>query len=515
MESFGSVAAAFQVCKMSECGAEANWAVPPSIVARDPEFGRGFELGTYLGGSGYDHYGEEDLALGPDGSIYVAGTTFSMDFPTTPGAYDTTGDEAGDVFVARLDPTGSTLLYSTYLGGTGFDVEHFLAVGSDGSAYVSGTTASSDFPTTPGSFDPTYNGGDGFITKLEATGSKLAYSTFLGGTSPDEVDALAVAGDGTLYVTGQTASDDFPTSPAAFDRTLNGEDDVFVAALTRDGRALAYSTYLGGIYNELGLAIAIGSDGTAYVSGFVQSYDFPTTAGAYDQSFNGGNNDLFVTHLNTNGSALLYSTYIGGDDVDTGWDIAVDPVGNTYVTGYTGSATYPTTPGAYDRTINSHILTDVFATKLNASGSVLVYSTFLGGSNTDDGLASALDPKGGLIITGHTQSADFPVTPTAFQPIRRGPGDAFVSRFDPTGAHLTYSTYLGGGGGFIDDGGGIGIVHQGTVIVGGWTAATNFPTTAEAYDRTFNGGSDVFVATLRIAPRSTATSSARPIVGPS
>jgi len=360
--------------------AQGPGSVPPPAAPTDPSIGKGFEYGTFLGGSDDDHYGGVDLALGPDGSTYVAGTTFSTNFPTTPGAFDTMGDENGDLFISRLDPSGSSLLYSTYLGGTAFDVEHFLTVGSDGAAYVSGTTASSDYPTTPGAFDPSFNGGDGFITKLDSTGSTLVYSTFLGGTSPDTVEALALAGDGSVFATGETASDDFPTTPGAFDSTLNGEDDAFVTELNPAGSDLVYSTYLGGSYNDFGYGIALGPDGTAYVTGFVQSSDFPTTPGAFDETFNGGNNDLFVTHVNSEGSALTYSTYVGGNDGDYGRAIAVDPAGNAFITGNTDSPDYPTTPGAYDRTINSSILADVFATKLNAAGGDLVYSTFLGGT---------------------------------------------------------------------------------------------------------------------------------------
>ena len=220
---------------------------------------------------------------------------------------------------------------------------------------------------------------DAFLTKLDPQGAALTYSTFLGGSSVESIQAITLGADGTVHATGETHSSDFPTTPGAYDRTQNGQSDAFVSALNATGTDLIYSTYLGAGDHDVGYGIVLGPGDTAYVTGVAQSDDFPTTPGAYDETFNGGNNDLFVTRLDAQGGSLVFSTYVGGNDHDDGEAIALDPAGNVYVVGDTNSPNYPTTPGAYDRTINSNIYSDAFVTKLNPTGSALVYSTFLGG----------------------------------------------------------------------------------------------------------------------------------------
>jgi hypothetical protein len=270
--------------------------------------------------------------------------------------------------------------------------------------------------------------------------------------------------------------------------------------LNATGTDLIYSTYLGAGQNDVGYGIVLGPGDTAYVTGVAQSDDFPTTPGAYDETFNGGNNDLFVTRLDAQGSSLVFSTYVGGNDHDDGHAIALDPAGNVYVVGDTNSPNYPTTPGAYDRTINSYIKRDAFVTKLNPTGSALVYSTFLGGDAADTGEDLLLDADGTLTLTGHTYSANFPTTPGAYDRVRDGSADAFVARFDPTGSSLLYSTFLGGTHQVIDVGAAIVPAAGGTVSVAGYTHSADFPTTPGAFDRSYNGDGDAFVATLRVAP---------------
>jgi hypothetical protein len=235
----------------------------------------------------------------------------------------------------------------------------------NGTAYVTGESASADYPTTTGAYDTSYNGGssDVFVTKLNASGSALAYSTFLGGTNDDIGWDIAVL-DGRAYVTGQTASADYPTTTGAFDRTFNGgtfPGDAFVTKLNASGSALVYSTYLGGTFTDRGESIAV-RDGRAYVTGFTVSTDFPTTSGAFDRTFN-GEQDAFVSKLNASGSALAYSTILGGGNADdAGHGIAVAGTGRAYVTGGTSSPDFPTTSGAFDTTHNG--LDDAFVTKL-------------------------------------------------------------------------------------------------------------------------------------------------------
>ena len=284
-----------------------------------------------------------------------------------------------------IDPV---LAYSTYLGGLSTDDAIGIAVDSAGSAYVTGDTASIGFPTTSDAFDTTLGGSgtyDAFVTKLDANGAGVVYSTFLGGSSHDTGLGIAVDSSGCAYVAGYTASANFPTTPGAFDGTYGGGTyDAFVTKLDPGGAALLYSTYLGGGQGvsqnagfDVASGIAVDHAGNAFVTGLTYSSDFPITPGAFDTTFAGG--DVFVTKLLASGSALAYSTYLGGSANDAGNGIAVDSAGSAYVTGSTASSNFPTTPGAFDVTRGGGIF-DAFVTKLAASGAALVYSTYLGGS---------------------------------------------------------------------------------------------------------------------------------------
>src|SRR5829696_3213458 len=327
--------------------------------------GSALAYSTFLGGTSDD--AGRGIAV-REGRAYVTGDTFSADYPTTPGAFDTTHNGNSDAFVTKLNASGSGLVYSTFLGGTSYEIGAGIAV-QDGMAYVTGQTESADFPTTPGAFDTTHNGfSDAFVTKLNASGSELTYSTFLGGTSGDvglgtsgEVGLGIAVREGRAYVTGQTTSADYPTTPGAFDTSFNGSTDAFVTKLNASGSGLVYSTCLGGTSDVAGRGIAV-REGRAYVTGDTFSADYPTTPGAFDTTFNGGNQDAFVTVLNTSGSALAYSTFLGGASGDFVGDIALDGSGRAYVTGQTTSADYPTTRAAFDPTFNGN--SDAFVTKL-------------------------------------------------------------------------------------------------------------------------------------------------------
>jgi uncharacterized repeat protein (TIGR01451 family) len=330
--------------------------------------------------------------------------------------------------VANLNAAGSALIYATFLGGSSWDDSCGIAMDSSGNAYITGGTESSDFPTTPGAFDTTFNWGtsDAFMAKLNTAGSALIYATFLGGSSTDCGYGIAVDGGGNAYVTGYTFSSDFPTTPGAFDTTFNGgEHDAFVAKLNAAGSGLAYAIFLGGSSygGDFGHDIAVEASGAAYVTGYTFSSDFPTTPGAFDTIHNGGR-DAFVVKLNAAGSALIYATFLGGSDWDEGYGIAVDWAGSAYMTGYTESSDFPTTPGAFDRTHNGG--DDAFVVKLNPAGSS--YATFLGGSSSDGGYGIAIDASGAAYVTGSTNSYNFPTTPGAFDTTHNGSGDAFVTK---------------------------------------------------------------------------------------
>src|SRR4051794_12317917 len=372
----------------------------------------GVQFTTFLGGNSNET--GAGIAVDGSGNSYVAGTTQSPDFPTTTGAFKRTGAVSNfpDVFVTKLNPTGTALIYSTFVGGSDLESGNGLAVDSAGNAYVTGTTKSTNFPTTAGAFDRTLNtpgncprcgidNTDGFLFKLNAAGSALSYSTYLGGgTDIDSPRGIAVDSAGSAYVVGETSSNDYPTTVGAFRRTPAGQIDMFVTKLNPAGSALAYSTYVGGTQVENGQGVTVDSGGNAYVVGSTSSTDFPTTAGAFDRTANGGF-DGTLTKLNPTGSGLVFATYLGGTDFDGGGDVAVDSAGNVFVTGGTSSTNFPTTPGAFDTTPDGN---DGFVTKLNPAGSALVYSTAIGGSATDSIGGIVLDPAGDAWLSAGTTS---------------------------------------------------------------------------------------------------------------
>jgi len=403
---------------------------------------------TFVGGSSDDR--GRALALDSAGNAVVTGYTLSYDFPTTAGAYDNSydGNNSDDVFVLKLAADGGALLYSTFVGGSGNDPGLGLALDGAGNAVVTGFTNSSDFPTTAGAYDTTHNGGewDGFVFKLAADGGSLLYSTFLGGNRDDYGIALVLDGEGNVVAAAQTLSSNFPTTAGAYDTSPNGDWDVFVLKLAADGGSLLYSTLVGGSGRDDAHAVALDSDGNAVVTGVTWSSNFPTTAGAYDTSYNGGPKDVFVLKLAASGASLLYSTFVGGssDDHCHYNTLPLDGAGNAVVVGWTGSSDFPTTAGAYDTSHNGN--KDVFISKLAADGGSLLYSTFVGGSNDDESWALAMDGAGNAVVTGATKSSDFPTTAGAYDTTHNGGRDVFVLRFDGLGdpdgpafgPHVTY-----------------------------------------------------------------------------
>jgi hypothetical protein len=319
----------------------------------------------------------------------------------------------------------------------------------------------------------------------------LVYSTYLGGSGVDVGFGIAVDPSGNAYVTGQTSSDNFPTTAGAFQTSLAGSDNAFVTELNPAGSALVYSTYLGGSKVDSGQGIAVDSSGHAYVRGIATSTDFPTTAGAFQTSLAGSLN-TFITKLNPSGSALVYSTYLGGSSVDVGWGIAVDSSGHAYVAGNTTSSDFPITPGAFQTSLAGS--QNAFVTKLNPSGSGLVYSTYLGGTSADVVWDIAVDSSGHAYVTGYATSTNFPTTAGAFQTSLAGSHNAFVTKLNPSGSGLVYSTYLGGGG--LDYGLGIAVDSLGHAYVTGQTQSSDFPTTAGAFQTSLAGTKNAFVTTL-------------------
>ncbi|HYK21451.1 MAG TPA: SBBP repeat-containing protein [Pyrinomonadaceae bacterium] len=386
-----------------------------------------------------------------------------------------------------IDPT---LAFSTFLGGSASDRGDAIAVDSSGNAYITGDTFSTDFPVTPGAFQtgPAGFNTDAFVTKMNSTGTALIYSTYFGGNNRDSGNGIALDGAGNAYVTGLTDSSNLPTTAGAFRTTpvLTDEFDAFAMKLNSTGTALVYSTYLGSI---IGTGIAVDSAGNAYIAGQADGH-YPTTPGAF-QTVPGGSSDAFVTKLNSMGTALVYSTLLGGSGFDFATDVAIDAAGNAYVTG-TAQAGFPVTPGAFQTSFNG--VNDAFVTKLNSTGTALVYSTFLGGSGTDRGSGIAVNTAGNAFVSGVSDSSNFPVTPGAFQSVKAAGQDAFITQLNVAGSGLVYSTYLGGDGN--DFGNDIALDTAGNASVVGLTGSTVFPTTADAIQSGYGGNNDAFITRL-------------------
>ena len=355
----------------------------------------------------------------------------SSNFPTTDGAFQAEASIGSDAFVAKLSSDGSTLIFSTYLGGDSNDGGHNIALDDDDNAYVTGTTTSTNFPTTADAFQGTFVGGvaDAFVIKLSANGSTLMYSTYLGGSLRENPGDIVVDAYGNAFVVGFTNSTDFPTSAGVVQRTFGGNDDAFVTKLSADGSMLIYSTYLGGSEKEWAYGITLDNNNNAYLIGETTSTDFPTTAGAFKSTLTYNFCDAFVTKLNAEGSTLIYSTYLGGTACEDSRDIVVDRLGNAYVTGTTwGSTDFPTSADAFQRTNNGG--NDGFVTKLSADGSTLIYSTYIGGSGHDFGMAIGIDGVGNTYVTGYTYSSNFPTTDNAFQNTFEGVTDVFIAKIN-------------------------------------------------------------------------------------
>jgi hypothetical protein len=365
-----------------------------------------------------------------------------------------------------IDPV---LVYSTYLGGSAHDEGFGIAVDSAGNAYVTGFTASTNFPTAS-PIQPAFGGGpdDAFVTKLNATGSALVYSTYLGGSGDDFGKAIAVDLAGNAYVTGGTSSTNFPVVGPIQSAFGGGPHDAFVTKLNATGSVLVYSTYLGGSGDDGGMGIALDSADNAYVTGNTSSPNFPTASPI--QAALGGPADAFVAKLNAAGSALIYSTYLGGSGDDGGVGIAADSLGNAYLIGITSSTNFPTASPIQPAFGGGNY--DAFVAKLNAAGSALVYSTYLGGNDTDFGDSIAVDSSGNAYVAGNTVSTNFPIV-NPFQPTNHGFSDAFVAKLNPAGSALVYSTYLGGAG--DEFGWHIAVDSAGNAYLVGSTKSANFP----------------------------------------
>jgi hypothetical protein len=456
---------------------------------------------TLLGGAAADRVNA--LAVDVAGAVYATGSTQSPDFPTTVGAYSRVANsENDDIVVSKISPNGSSLLYSTYIGGRGADAATSLAVDSAGAVVVAGYSLSPDYPTTLNAVQTSKNEGrDAVVTKLTPSGDALIYSTFLGGTGAEQVQKVVLGVSGVVTLAGSTSSTDFPTTPSAVQRSIGGSLDAFVTRINASGSGLVYSTFLGGVAADEAYALAVDAGGASYVGGFTGSANFPTSPSAYSRRYT-GNGDVFLAKLNASGSGLVYSTFLGGSVDETCYALAVDGVGAVTCTGFTGSANFPTTENALQRLFGgSFTAGDAFVTKLNPSGSGLVYSTYLGGVANDYGYALALDSSGAAVVAGTTESINFPTSAGALQTVFGGGNtDIFLTKLNPDGSSVAYSTFLGGRAG--EEGFGLALGGLQMAHIAGYTQSNNFPVTdsTSSLQTRLRGQQDGFVAKLQLVP---------------
>ncbi len=381
-----------------------------------------------------------------------------------------------------LDPV---VAYATFVGG-GSDTDDGLTISTDsaGRAYVGGYTASTDFPVTAGAIQSAHAGQvDGYVFRVNASGTALEYSTFIGGNGRDIVYRIKANSAGEAYLLGNSTSNNFPTTAGVYQTTNIFGTAAYVAKLNSAGNQLIYSTFLGPTWQGLDMGLDVDASGNVYACGTTTG-GFPTTPGAYQSSYAGGFFDAWVAKLNSTGTALIYATLLGGGGDDILGSLAVDSAGNAYVQGNTTSGNFPTTPGAFLSSGNW------FVTKINPTGSAVVYSTFIG-----NGIANgriAIDPSGNVYSSGYASAPGYPTTPGAFQATFSGGGiDGVISKLNSTGSAILAATYLGGSG--DDSPGTIALDAAGNVWVVGSSNSANFPVTPDAAQSTHGGGYDIFL----------------------
>ncbi len=456
----------------------------------------GLEGATFLGGANSDN--GIVIAADDDGHIYVAGDTYSEDFPVTDGAFDTTFNGIRDIFVAKLTDDCGELVWATYVGGGDNDLAYGIEVDHDGYVFVTGRTDSTDFPTTSGAYQEAHAGdSDVVVFKLATDGSDLEYSTFVGGVQYEVGYAgVAVDGSGMAYVAGHTNSPNFPTTEGAYDRTYYAAGwDGFAFKLNEEGSDLVYSTYFGGWDYEGARDIVIDGNGHAAMTGDTTSNDFPTTTGAYDTIHNGGR-DYFILELNADGSDLVFSTFLGGSAADVPNGISRSADGPIWVAGYSLSEDFPTTSDAYsDALTGTNDDRDFTVSAISQEGSDLVYSTYIGGTEADEA-GAVVHSMGAAHVVGRSFSTDFPTTEDATDRWMEGKSDMVFLTLRPGPDGLYHSTFVGRNG--TDGATGLVRSESGFSMVG-YTNSSDFPVSDDTYDESFNGGHiDAGIATIGI-----------------
>ncbi|MBI4470759.1 MAG: SBBP repeat-containing protein [Acidobacteria bacterium] len=445
---------------------------------------------TYLGGTGGDS--GSSIAIDAAGNAYVAGSSSSRDLPITE-AYQ--GKVAGgfDAFVAKLDPSGSQMIFCTYLGGSGTDRCNGLAVDGTGNILLTGMTTSPDFPRARSTQSALAGGYDAWVAKLTPDGTALVYATYLGGAARDQGTAIVTDPSGNTYVAGTTLSDNFPTArPVQHARA--GQTDLFLASYKPLGTTLDFSTYWGGSADDVATAIAADAAGNVYITGFTRSWDLPLAAPI--QPATGGAADAIVMKFSVRNRAIIYATYLGGSADEAGRSIALDAAGRALITGETYSSNFPI-QNALQPSMSGP--SDIFISKLDETGHALIYSTYLGGGASENllggGAGIALGRNGHVYITGSTSSPGFPLVNPVQPAYGGGETDAFVAELSSDGRSVVFSSFLGGSGNENQMGGGsaIALDPEGRIYVVGFTTSVNFPV-QNALQASNRGAFNLFVA---------------------
>jgi len=447
---------------------------------------------SYLGGGDSDIC--EGVTVDSSGNIYVAGYTYSRDFPVSSDAFSNSSSGWTDVFVSKFNPNGTVLEFSTYIGGGGFDNCYDLVVEDDGTVVICGSTSSMDFPVTADAYDDTINGNeDAFLLRLAANGSEIIFSTFIGGSSgSDRGYAVQIDALGDIYVVGMTVNDDFPITIGSYDEDFNGKRDGFLFKMDQNGSDLIFSTFIGGREDDVPSDLCLDASKNIVVVGYTVSDDFPVTTGSYDTT-HGGKEDIFVLKMNLTGDRLDYSTFVGRGESDIGTGIVLDEYGCAIIVGQSLSSSFPTTSSALDRHLDG--TSDIVVVRLDSNGSSLVYSTFLGGNASEWGDSISIDDTGSIFLTGTTTSDDFPTTMDAFDDSSNGRSDIVVMRLKENGTILDYSSYIGGSDIEVDSV--IGVIEANEVVLSGQTYSDDFPVSINAYDSEHRGPrSDLFLIRL-------------------
>jgi uncharacterized repeat protein (TIGR02543 family) len=447
---------------------------------------------TFVGGS--DNDSADTIAIDSSGNVYIAGKTTSSNYPAY--GYDTSQNNREDVFVSKFNSDLTTLISSTFIGGSYNDFANAIAIDSSGNVYIAGKTTSSDYPTTLGSYDTSYNSedfttGDVFVSRLSNDLTSLLSSTYVGWDKEDYASSIAIDSSGNILITGGTNSSDYPTTSGSYDTSHNGSYDVFVSRLNSELTSLLSSTYVGWDKEDYASSIAIDSSGNILITGGTNSSDYPTTSGSYDTSHN-GSYDVFVSKLSSDLTSLLSSTFVGGSNLDVASAIIITSDG-IYITGGTYSSNYPTISGYYDISHNDSY--DVFISRFSSDLTSLLSSTFVGGSNDDFANTITADSSGNIYIAGFTGSSDYPTTTGSYDPSHNGGNDVFISKLNSTLVNLLSSTFIGGSGSEIAYGMAI---SSDNIYIAGETNSSNYPTTSGAYDELYTSSYDVFISKLDI-----------------